>query len=528
MIDNWKSAKNNFYVYLTIVFFLVLTYFPAITGYYLHTDDYFWSYWGGFPCRIIMNFMTIVGRPMAGLLYCFTKIGHPLYFYNFYRFLSLLNVSLVSYLLFVLLRDVEVGMIAALGMALLVTTMPSFQVYVSFLSTAPYGLAVTLSLLSLIIVRKRTGDVFRKGSVWRNLILAGGILLLALALYQPTAFFCFSVLPIYLIYANSLDSFKDEVKKILRFGGVFALAMIIYYGIWCLWLGMADIPLGGKYDGRILVSNYFGRLLWFMKGPLLEATNLWKIYPSKRFSVATISLCILIFLIYSLTLIRHGEKGNSRKFAYATLKFLLLVFMLPLSYLPVLVSSGPSTEYRTYAPLHAFFLLVLLCGLYRISVSVGRRWHRNLVSGIVCGMAIYCAFWANYHVSHFFSIPDSKEICYIKEEVEKYRETKGDSFTGVNIITVESAIAPSQRNEIGEPSARHGPNIRPLVETALSELGISKPIQVTHCERGNTQSWALWSKNLSGLGLSVSPVPARPDVIVIDMNKVSRDREGKK
>ena len=52
--------------YLLMAGVLFFAYYPVLTGYYLHTDDYYFMKWGNFSQQIV-RFTTITGRPLAGI-----------------------------------------------------------------------------------------------------------------------------------------------------------------------------------------------------------------------------------------------------------------------------------------------------------------------------------------------------------------------------------------------------------------------------------------------------------------------------
>ena len=82
-------------------------------------------------------------------------------------------------------------------------------------------------------------------------------------------------------------------------------------------------------------------------------------------------------------------------------------------------------------------------------------------------------------------------------------------------------MAGGQRNEIGEPSSAHGPNIRPIVMAALNELGIKKEVRVFDCYPNTVNLyWEEYGMVFNGLSLSSATVYPQEHTIIIDMNKM--------
>ena len=437
--------------YLLIAGVLLFAYYPVLTGYYLHTDDYFWSKWGHFPARDVLRFMTIAGRPLSGLLYACSVFAGNLAGMNVFRFLSVVNLCAAACLLFRWLCSYKCDRWFSAFLSAAIFTLPSFQVYVAFLSTAPDGIAVTLSILALILVHR--ADT-RSAPIFYNLA-AILFLVMAFTLYQHGACFYLTLLCVPLL--------MDKGRKIIVYLLVFAVATLLYYLPWRWWLEWAAIPsnLTG-HDGRVFVTDFSRRWQWFMQTPFIEASNFWNINPVRGVSyvfmgfVATVLLCRLII---------------QKTWVSDLLRYVFLLALIPLSFFISLLSSAPPPAYRTYPALSAILLLV---GILPLVFSEKIK-YRLFLGGLTCLLMIVGACWAHTTVENYFAIPDSKEIRYIIQSIRHAQQNGQADFSGVAIVMINHPVAAGgQRNEIGEPSSAHGPNIRPIVMAALNELGIKK------------------------------------------------------
>jgi len=490
--------------YLLMAGVLFFAYFPVLTGYYLHTDDYFWSKWGNFPPHDVLRFMTMTGRPLTGLLYACSVFVGQLAGMNVFRFLSVLNLCAAACLLFRWLCFYKCDRWFSSFLSAAIFTLPPFQVYVAFLSTAPDGLAVTLSILALVLVHR--ADT-RSAPTFYNLA-ATLLLVMAFALYQHGACFYLTLLCVPLLMEKDPGSVVFW-RKIFVCLCVFALATLLYYLPWRWWLEWAAIPsnLTG-HDGRVFVTDFSQRWQWFMQVPFIEASNFWNINPVPVVSyvfmgfVATVLLCRLII---------------QKTWGSDLLRYFFLLALIPGSFFISLLSSAPPPAYRTYP---ALSVILLLAGILPL-VFVEKTKYRLSLAGLTCLLMIVGACWAHRTVENYFAIPDSKEIRYIIQSIKDAQQNGQADFSGVAIVMINHPVAPGARNEIGEPSSAHGPNIRPIVMTALNELGIKKEVRVFDCYLNTVNLyWEEYGMVFNGLSLSSATVYPQDHTIIIDMNKM--------
>ena len=476
--------------YLLMVGVLFFAYYPVLTGYYIHTDDYAWSRWGDhFP--IAVRFTTEVGRPLTGLLYLCSVFAGNLAGMNVFRFLSVVNLCVAAFLLSRWLCAYKCNRWFSSFLSAAVFTLPPFQVYASYLSTLPFGIAVTLSILALILVNRR---------LYTAAIL---LLVMAFALYQPGACFYLTLLAVPLLMEKDIRSFVFW-RKIFICLLVFAGAVLLYYLPWRGWLQWASVKSCGKYDGRLFVSDFGQRWQWFMKGPFVEASNFWNIHPWPVVSY------VFIGFLGTALLCRLRVKS----LGFDLLRGFVVLLLIPISFFVVLVSSAPSLEYRTYSALSATLLLVGILSL----VFSEKVKYRLFLGGLTFLLMIGGACWAHVTVENYFAIPDSKEIRYIIQSIRNAQQNGQADFSGIALVMPRHPVAPDKRNEIGEPSTTAPQNIQSVVMTALNELGIKRNIRVDSFE----DMANLYLHEYGGMpnqSSLLAKVVYRQDII-IDMNKI--------
>jgi hypothetical protein len=214
------------------------------------------------------------------------------------------------------------------------------------------------------------------------------------------------------------------------------------------------------------------------------------------------------------------NKGNAMKtWGFDGLRYGVLLLLIPASFFIILVSSGPTMEYRTYSALSATLLLL---GILPLVFSENIR-YRLFLGGITFLLMITGACWAHRTVKDYFAVPDSKEIRFIIKTLRDAQLHGQADFSGVALVMPKYTIAPARRNEIGQPTTTHPPNIRPLVMTALSELGIKKNIRVDCFEDMFNLYWHEYGMIINGQ--TPPPRLVYKQDIIIDMNKISYIRD---
>jgi hypothetical protein len=468
-----------------------------------------------------MHFMCIIGRPLAGLLYCCGKSVHTLEGMNMLRALSALNVATLGLLFHRWQCRYQVDPRIACCISLILVTLPPFQTYVAYLSTAPYGFSATVALLALMVATEKVIG----GTGWKSRTGFGALCILLLmasaSLYQPGVLFYVAALSVPIVLANGRTFLRDQVKFLLAHGLILSLGLGLYFVLWRVWLAHAMIPLGGGHDPRVFVSDLAARGGWFLKGPLYEASNLWAIKPSLVIPVILgIVLCLAIYMEF---VIRDGGRGKPGLPAVVNLSFkwIAVCALFPVSFSIMLASSNPPPEYRTFCCLSAIIVVTaFLSGWTAITWLHGEAWKKGARIAFGC-CAVAGVFLANRTVDRYFAFPDSVEIRYIKSAIRHHQQAGNASIQSINVITVPDGVVTRQRHEMGEPSARHGPNIRPMVTAALRELGIKQPVRVSHSTQASASTWMEWGREIQGLGLASWQVPATPDTIIIDMSKLN-------
>jgi hypothetical protein len=506
-----------------LLFLLLPAFLPALHGYFLHTDDYFWSHWGGYSFASKLRFMSLVGRPLGAFFYhLMSKIQHMSQF-NIPRFFSFINICTLAFLTFIWFRSWKVLASTALFISVAIMTLPPYQVNVAYLSTVFYGMASTFAMLALLYAKEawKQKEPLRRAE---SVILAVILLIVSFADYQPGAMFYLTMLSVPLILAKPQTFWKDWHKPICLFAAVMLGGVISYYVLVKIDYAIyfTNTPVGGKYDPRAFVQDYGERIKWFWNGPLFEAANLWRITPSVWMARFVFSL-ILLGPLGDFVEVCLESKLSWRGFASLLLKWVAIFALVPMTYSISLVSSTPSMEYRTYGPVTSLLLVLAFFGVYRwLDSSTIQIWKKKQLKLI---LPVLLACWgisnSSQSISDYFVIPDSAEFRSLTMAIKKFRRANG-SLSDIHVIVGPPTSVDwlAQRNELGEPTLRFQPNVTPMVRSALSELGIRDPVRITISNQSTPDLWVEWVQEGREIFLSrMVPVPVVHSSQILVINR---------
>lgn len=509
------SSKVSAFAFLLVA--AVMAYLPTLHSIYLHGDDVFFSRWGDFSTAEVMNFNLIVGRPLAGLTYRILALAGSVSEVNAYRMLSVTNLAITGFLIFLWLRRSNISRTPALAASAIIITLPPFQSFAAVACYAAFGVATTLAAAALLLDAHADNlQTLRERTAHR--VLAISLLVCSLSLYQPSVLVYVALLVVPLLSSAQTRFTWREQKALLTRVATISVATVVYYLGWRAWLAAAGIPpIGGRYDARVLVSDYGARLEWFLRTPLVEALNLWNLQPSRPLAIACTAA--LVVAIGSVLIAREAQASPS-KWRDAGWRLVACILLFPACFAISLASADPAPAYRTYAALETLIVLILVIGLDQglRRVREFERWKNWYHCGLGA-MLIGAIAAANITTSDYFVMPDSVEFGHLKSRIRQAVANVGIPQRIHVIPAIRSATVAIERNEFGEPVVRHLPNLRPIVWAALSELGIHERIPVSFTIPAYPDLWIEYRPELINMQLRAFQVP--PDtsarVLVINM-----------
>jgi hypothetical protein len=262
-------------------------------------------------------------------------------------------------------------------------------------------------------------------------------------------------------------------------------------------------------------------LNWYRTGVWFQVLNFWNLNPSLAVQWIAYAVAAAVALL-----------DFTRRAPWQwLLKYFTIALLSIFCFLPSLASSAPQLQYRTYAAVSAFWVLLILVGATRAASRLDRRsvrWRRSAprldrrsvrwlapalsarwLAPALGVLALVGVFWANSTVNDYFALPDTVEFQFVRHALRMYAAVNpGVPLRYVEVIPSGDPVTVQyQRDEFGQESVDWGPNIRPVVDAALAELGMSTHTPVL-IDQGGT--FVEYSRNLVGVGLAWADVPSPP------------------
>jgi hypothetical protein len=389
------AACSRYWAQGAVAVCLVLVYLPALTLRYGLKDDYTYlasahgyAYAGvGEPDSSIR-----LGRPLFGVFdrALFSALPNVDALWVA-RAIAVLGLVLLGLALLRMLVPLLGSRLRGVLVVVLICSMPPFLVYAGWATifSVPYSAVLGVCAALACASASERPALERAG----RLVVAGLLLLVALAIYQPTAMMFWVAA---LVLALTRRRQPDALSKLIRcvaLAGVPAMVggyLVLKIGVWTL--GAADAERSG------LLSNVPGKLRWLPQ-PLGLALNLFKMPQSAWFG----ALVACLVVAGALRFCRDCDTRTRRAM------LALISVTVPLSFAPNILSQENYATFRVVGPLTATF--ALLVGLLFVAGErdaqsgwTGSLWRFGLV-----GLTVLSAALGYSHLRTLFALPQSRE-----------------------------------------------------------------------------------------------------------------------
>ena len=390
-----------------------------------------------------------------------SELGH----HRYIRSIGILGIALLAWSLFRLLAGAGHGRFKAFCAAAVVCSTLPFQVWVHWSTTALFPLAAALAGFAFLLAdRAFAAPALRK---WLSAGGAGVALLAALAVFQPAALF-------YFVFAAAVlpapgQALGDLFRKLGWHCAIAAAALAASYGLAIL--GLMLYPMHVDRMALVSLSNVPGQLKWFLLQAFHYAPNFALPSPSSLFlpdSGSTVSpetadriIGWAFFLLVSWGLVRYlrTPDGNARW------KYGVALFLLAVTFLPVLAPEVHSIRYRTLAAPSAILVLYAFFGVEGFARTLRRRSLPGLVMGVA---ALAGVLSAAYQVRVFLVEPQVREMEFLRGELAR---SDLSQVRRLYILqpTPEATFAPIRQLEVGRPSSHVQASLQAMVFLVLRE-----------------------------------------------------------
>ena len=516
-IKTYSIGEEKFLNCIIIAAFTVIfliCYSSTLTYDYGFSDDYYDIISGNQEKSTEKKILE--GRPVYGFLHGMLFFGGmSIEDLRWIRLVSIVGISLLAFGMYWVLVCAQWNRLQSFFVSIILCTTLPLQIYAAWAICFAYPFAAFVSLCAFVLADKACTN---KESQWQKMRLTTGAILLqfiAITIYQPVAmFFCVAAAAVIL---------KNDARQIfhrcIRYGIILMIANILgflTYKMISLW----NSTLASKGS---LVSDVIGKMKYF-----------WKVIPDV-FSFSILSPYHYLFLTHSTphphTYNYHFEDGVIKAIAVAImisglllyfvrggvgqerlLKFVVALFLIPLSMFPLLIIQHNVYGYRTLlAPTSLVIIYTFFA--FRGYIDLWPYFSPRLAN-IIWGIGAFISvFLAAHHVHSYIVVPQVREMEIMRFPLERADLSNVRKIHVLRPIsgTGGESLAPLMRFEYGYVSSETDWGAHSMVFHVLREMiSDHEHIEVdSEHESINPDTW-----------INTSLIEAPSDTLVIDMRNL--------
>jgi hypothetical protein len=429
------ATPGSFPFYAAIIVTVLATYSSPLTSIYAFSDDYpFLESALANKVILVKYSFVLAGRPVLALLSGpvleqLDNIGDL----RFVRLIGILGIAALACCFFKALSSGVFEKLESALVALVICTLPSFQVIAAWASTAFFPYAALLAAASWHFAERAQTRL-----IWSDFLISWALLTLSLGIYQPAAMFFVFFFLISLLRDH--PHLPGAPSRLLVPSVILALALLAGYAFAVL--GPFSLIGITRTDRSALSGDLLGKVAWFLREPLVNALNFHNIYSMELVAVATGAS-----MIYAL--VRYWNQSALEGVAF----LLLCMVLLPVAYLPNLAVTENWASYRSLPVLSALTALYGALSIKGLTRSLRPKLQSPFLKASLIAAALISTVVASRTVRDYFVVPQTAELAVLHALV---RESPVHPDGRVIFIppTWEQHLAPGVRyDEFGLPSA---------------------------------------------------------------------------
>jgi hypothetical protein len=335
---------SGWLVFALLLALLSLCYISVLVTPYALSDEYalLWARLVGAKWAQLLE--LAYGRPTAAIL-------HNLIFFLMnsigdLRYIRLLNVIIIittlAWAVYRTLLYAGWNWHYAFFISLITATLPPFQAYASAAEDTHFLLAA-LATAGAFYAAEWGLKVRRPVHRWS--LGAGSTLfvLLGITIVQPGAMFFWVFAAI--VMFNPGTNIPYLLRRLRWYGAIFGTGLILGFGVYEMGVAMYGSMLSPERSR--LTKDLFAKALWFLQWPLVDALNLVNLHsnPWLAGSVAVVG---------SGGMILYFRGGIGERL----LKYAIALSVIPMTYLPNLITAENWSSYRTQIALAPLILSI--------------------------------------------------------------------------------------------------------------------------------------------------------------------------
>ncbi len=464
-------------IFLSILAALTVTYWPAMTGYYVFHDDYFFliSHNQDAFTQAQFSFFRVAGRWFGIYLIMLDKlIIHSVSDANIVRFISILNLSAAAFIIFRCLQS-RLRAVHAWLISVLIFTLPPYQVLVSWVFAGYQTFGILLSLCAAVFVWKsylgENVPLGKKINLYN--VLSFWFIFIALGIHQMSAMFYWAMAALFVFFKKD-ETPRELMRVFLRFFRLGVSVMVWYAIVLQILKPYYAGHTVGIYNPYVITTDVIGKGTWFIQEPLFNTLNFWNVFPDLRITIFS-----LVFLLLSLGLAVLRLKNNKEEMKKLGLWLGVMMVLLLLSYSPALLAVKTYALYRNNL---AMMFIVVLLFLWAVNEWC-QLWisKKNfLLSSFLVLTCLAGMLMAHRTVYYYVVLPNQKELEYVKRQLQSY------DLNQINVIDMKIPGAEcwndkhARFDEFGVITSCFEDNAKWLIEAAMKELGIGDQFRRFH------------------------------------------------
>lgn len=391
-------------VFLFFLIILSLCYASALFTVYGFLDDYPFLA-GALRGELFFGQVIAGGRPAyAVLLNLFFSCVRDIGDLRYGRLFGVVGMAWLATNFYRTLVGQRWSPVESVLVSLIIFTLPPFQVYAAWAIVAFYVYAAlaaggAFALLERALATPRVG-------ARRSLALAALFLqLLALTIHQSAAMF-FWVFAAVRLSKPELQ-FREALQRLSGYGLFMCISLLCGYGIHKLGVAFYG-PAGLQQERLALTVDWGEKFVWFLRKPLMTALGGFWLFPP-----AAVSLSVALVIAAGLGLYFHGGVRERLR------RGLLLLLLLPLSYLPNLAVAENWASYRTLPALAALLVVYGFFALQGYHCVLRRFFPWPFARVTLSGGALVAMCLAAYNVNARFATPQFRELEFVRAHLER-------------------------------------------------------------------------------------------------------------
>lgn len=494
------NHKHGLLTFSGILILFTVIYLPVLQGYYVYHDDYWGMAWNKLSCSDykISKIMNELGRFIGGYLTCYVwMFVNTLSDARLARFINIFLLSILAFTTYLWLCKNRIDRVPSLLLSIMIYTLPTFQSLVSIVNGIMHFLGLLLSIASVLLAYKALFTPLAFSVKLMLTTISAALLLLTLHMHQSFVLFYWPLIAVLLLRAT-LQSWRQWRLPIFYLFCVNLFAQIVFF---ILFIAFYATPHAIGYSGGINASPalYAEKLGWFFRGPLLDALNLWNIFPLKTIAAAVAALLISGLLMESVGIYRNSAESLLKRLSFIFSKILLLLSLFPLCMLPYLLIPRNLAFYRSLTGLSPLIVILLFFGVVNISnFFIGSDKVKERLLFITLGLACLTGiFYAHTNVKNYIVIPQALEFGYIKNMLQQADLSK---IKQIHVIHSEMGVPLYSRevryDEFGTSATSYPWDIINIIKAALIDMGKDPNLDIVISEAVKGKPFEIYSSSI--------------------------------